>query len=218
MDAYVVPAKMKHRPVEVEIKRSRFIGFVARVEDEEDARQFLSNIRNEHPQARHVCHAFVIGADRRTQRFSDDGEPSGTAGTPILEAITHRQTSEGKTELSDVAVAVVRYFGGIKLGAGGLVQAYSDSTARALDSAKLVKRAKLGIVSLTVPYEDAGRLETDLRNNFTLRQTQYGASGAILTICYPSGTYEKLQTKIAELSAGKAMLEKQGFEWVDYEK
>lgn len=215
MDAYVVPQRKDYSPVEIEIKRSRFIGYVARVDDEDAAREFLAEIRGEHPQARHVCHAFVIGPERRIQRFSDDGEPSGTAGTPILEAIINRQTAEGETKLSDVVVAIVRYFGGIKLGAGGLVQAYSDTTVKTLDAANLIARKRLGIATVTAPYEDAGRFETDLRNLFTLGQTEYNASGALLTIYYPARTYQQLEAKISELSAGKAKLEKTGFEWTD---
>ena len=160
---YVVLRAGARPSVEVEIKRSRFIGYAARVDTEDAARDFLAELRAGHREARHVCHAFVLGADRDTQRSSDDGEPSGTAGAPILKAITGRQTSPGVTELSDVLVAVVRYFGGIKLGAGGLVQAYSDTAAATLDAAPIVARQRMRQLTIALPMDAAGRIETILR-------------------------------------------------------
>ena len=111
---------------EIEIKRSRFITILRRAATEEDARALVSELRREFHDARHHCSAFVLGPDRDIQRSSDDGEPSGTAGIPMLEALLRRETVPGVTDLSDVSAVVVRYFGGILLGAGGLVRAYSE--------------------------------------------------------------------------------------------
>ena len=112
------------------IERSRFITYSAHVESEEEARAFVAEIRKEHTLATHVCYAFVADKTGNLQRFSDDGEPQGTAGVPILEVLKNKK-------LFETAVAVVRYFGGVKLGAGGLVRAYSSCAAENLDGADI---------------------------------------------------------------------------------
>lgn len=112
------------------IEKSRFITFSAHVESEEEARQFVAEIRSKHSLATHVCFAFISDKTGNLQRFSDDGEPQGTAGVPILEVLKAKK-------LYETAVAVVRYFGGVKLGAGGLVRAYSSSAAENLDGADI---------------------------------------------------------------------------------
>lgn len=112
------------------IERSRFLTYSAHVESEEEARAFLAEIRSMHTLATHCCYAFIADKLGNLQRFSDDGEPQGTAGVPILEVLKNKK-------LYETAVAVVRYFGGIKLGAGGLVRAYSSSAAENLDGADI---------------------------------------------------------------------------------
>jgi uncharacterized YigZ family protein len=112
------------------IERSRFLTFSAHVESEEEARAFIAEIRSKHSLATHVCYAFIADKLGNLQRFSDDGEPQGTAGIPILEVLKAKK-------LFETAVAVVRYFGGIKLGAGGLVRAYSSSASENLDGADI---------------------------------------------------------------------------------
>ncbi|MBQ8394237.1 MAG: YigZ family protein [Clostridia bacterium] len=112
------------------IEKSRFLTYSAHVESEEEARAFVAEIRGKHSLATHVCYAFISDKTGNLQRFSDDGEPQGTAGVPILEVLKAKK-------LFETAVAVVRYFGGIKLGAGGLVRAYSSSAAENLDGADI---------------------------------------------------------------------------------
>ena len=112
------------------IERSKFLTYSAHVESEEEARAFIAEIRSKHSLATHVCYAFIADKVGNLQRFSDDGEPQGTAGMPILEVLKNKK-------LYETAVAVVRYFGGIKLGAGGLVRAYSSSAAENLDGADI---------------------------------------------------------------------------------
>ena len=121
-----------YSPCEYEkvIEKSRFITYATHVETEEDARAFVAQIRSKHSLATHVCYAFISDKSGNLQRFSDDGEPQGTAGVPILEVLKN-------TKLCETAVAVVRYFGGVKLGAGGLVRAYSSSAAECLDTADI---------------------------------------------------------------------------------
>ncbi|MFP5312013.1 MAG: IMPACT family protein, partial [Actinomycetes bacterium] len=148
---------------ELEIKRSRFITVLRRAATEDEARDLVAGLRREFHDARHHCSAFVIGADRTIQRSSDDGEPAGTAGIPMLEALLKRETAPGVTDLSDVGAVVVRYFGGILLGAGGLVRAYSEAVSSSLERAPLVRRSRLRICTTAVPHAAAGRLENDLR-------------------------------------------------------
>ena len=112
------------------IEKSRFITYSTHVESEEEARAFLSGVRKSHTLATHVCYAFIADKTGNLQRFSDDGEPQGTAGVPILEVLKNKK-------LFETAVAVVRYFGGVKLGAGGLVRAYSSCAAENLDGAQI---------------------------------------------------------------------------------
>jgi len=203
---------------EIEIKRSRFITVLRRAGDEESARDLVAVLRREFHDARHHCSAFVLGPDRDIQRSNDDGEPSGTAGLPMLEAILKRDTVPGVTNLSDVSAVVVRYFGGILLGAGGLVRAYSESVSAALERAPLVCRRRLRICSASVPHAGAGRLENDLRSaGFVMAQTSYGASDTVLRLAIPDAPAEitAATERILSLTAGKAALVPGGTEWID---
>ena len=127
------------------IEKSRFITYSYHVESEEEARAFLSEIRGKHTLATHVCYAFIADKAGNLQRFSDDGEPQGTAGVPMLEVLKNKK-------LSETAVAVVRYFGGIKLGAGGLVRAYASSVAENLDGADIRELCPAVEIKIIVDY------------------------------------------------------------------
>lgn len=215
---YVVLAPQARPQVEIEIKRSRFIGYAARAETEEQARAFLAELRQAHREARHVCHAFVLGPDRDTQRSSDDGEPAGTAGAPILNAIVGRQTAPGHTELSDVVVGVVRYFGGVKLGAGGLVQAYSDTAAATLDAAPTLTRVRMQQLAMTLPIADAGRIETSLRaQGIHVEPTTYRGDRAVLTIAVADGpeALDATTQRLSALSSGRVSPTVEQLRWVD---
>ncbi|QQQ60745.1 IMPACT family protein [Paenarthrobacter ureafaciens] len=203
---------------ELEIRRSRFITVLRRSPDEDTARSLVADLRREFHDARHHCSAFVIGPDRMIQRSSDDGEPSGTAGIPMLEALIKRETADGVTDLSDVSAVVVRYFGGILLGAGGLVRAYSESVSKALDLAPLVERKRLRLCDIGVPHADAGRLENELRSGgFVMAETLYEARQAVLRVALPDepAVLEEAQDRVAALTAGASVLNPQGTEWVD---
>lgn len=130
---------------EEEIKKSRFICHLKRVYTEEEARSFISEIKKEHHKANHNCSAFTLGDRQEIQRSSDDGEPSGTAGVPMLEILKKR-------EITNVCAVVTRYFGGIKLGAGGLIRAYAGSVGHALDQVDLVKFVTQEQLILTLDY------------------------------------------------------------------
>lgn len=203
---------------ELEIRRSRFITVLRRSPDEDTARSLVAALRREFHDARHHCSAFVVGPDRMTQRSSDDGEPSGTAGVPMLEALLKRETAPGVTDLSDVSVVVVRYFGGILLGAGGLVRAYSESVSAALELAPLVQRRRLRLCEIEVPHVDAGRLENELRGSgFVMANTSYEAKHTVLRVALPdsSNTIADAQARVSALTAGAGRLNPQGTEWID---
>ncbi len=203
---------------EIEVKRSRFITVLRRAGSEDAARDLVSVLRREFHDARHHCSAFVLGPDRDIQRSNDDGEPSGTAGIPMLEALIKRETVPGITDLSDASAVVVRYFGGILLGAGGLVRAYSESVSSALDLALLVRRSRLRICSAAVPHAAAGRLENDLRAaGFVMAKTSYGALDTVLSLALPDDPLEisAATERLLSLTAGSAHLKPGGTEWID---
>jgi uncharacterized YigZ family protein len=203
---------------EIEVKRSRFITVLARTADEDAARSVLAGLRKEFHDAGHHCFAFVLGPDRDVQRSNDDGEPSGTAGIPMLEALLKRETAPGVADLSDVAAVVVRYFGGILLGAGGLVRAYSESVAGSLELATLVRRRRLRICSVRVGHAGAGRLENDLRAaGFVMAETRYEAQTTVLRLALPDNPEElaRAADRVAAMSAGSAALLPGETEWID---
>lgn len=153
---------------EIEIKKSRFLCHVFRVAEEDDARQHIESIRKEYWNANHNCTAWIVGDHQASQRSSDDGEPSGTAGMPMLEVLRRRG-------LTDTLAIVTRYFGGIMLGAGGLIRAYGGAVSATLDTLGIVERQQLAVVAATATYDDAGRIEHALRaSEFRLSEVQYG--------------------------------------------
>lgn len=202
---------------EVEIKRSRFITYLYRVNSESAAREKIAALRKSHFDARHHCSAFVLGADRMVQRSSDDGEPSGTAGIPMLEALTKRATEHG-TDLSDIVAVCVRYFGGIKLGAGGLVRAYSDSVSQALDAATLLTRQRMLLLQVVASHAEAPRYENELRaSGYHVGATEWLAEHAVLEVAVDDvpGAEADFAQYLATLSSGTAQATKSGHEWVD---
>lgn len=206
---------------EMAIKRSRFITVLRRVEDETAARALVAELRREFYDARHHCSAFVIGPDRSIQRSNDDGEPSGTAGIPMLEALIKRETrpdGNPSADLSDVCAVVVRYFGGILLGAGGLVRAYSESVSSALELAPLARRERLGLFTVAVPHAEAGRLENELRTaGYAMTGNSYDAVNTLVGVAMADdvATIEAAVERLAALTAGRHVLESVGTDWVD---
>jgi uncharacterized YigZ family protein len=203
---------------ELEVKRSRFITVLRRTDSEDAARALVADLRREFHDARHHCSAFVLGPDRSVQRSSDDGEPSGTAGIPMLEALIRRETTSGVTDLSDVSAVVVRYFGGILLGAGGLVRAYSESVSAALDLAPLVQRRRLRLCAVRVPHAAAGRLENDLRAaGYAMAATGYEPQSTVLRLALPDSpeVLAEAADRLAAMTSGSSELEPEGTDWVD---
>ena len=183
-------------------ERSRFFGRCATVESEEAARAFLARVRTEFPDATHHCYAFVADTLGNLMRFSDDGEPQGTAGMPILDAL------RGK-KLYQTAVVVTRYFGGVKLGAGGLVRAYSGAASECLDGAEKRFFEPCARYMLTLGYElsDAVRKYISA-NGWMLADAQY-SDCVRLTVAVRSREEEAFAAKIVDFTAGRVRVEKQ---------
>ncbi len=152
---------------EINIQKSRFIAHVKRAESESEAQEFIQMIKKKHWDATHNCSAYLIGEHDQIQKANDDGEPSGTAGVPILEVLKKRK-------LKDTAVVVTRYFGGIKLGAGGLIRAYGKAASEGLDAVGIVERRLAQIVHVKIDYTWLGKLEKELRaSEFTIKEIHY---------------------------------------------
>lgn len=184
---------------EIVIKKSRFIGHVKPVETEEEAVAFIEQIKKEHWSATHNCSAYVAGERDQFQKQSDDGEPSGTAGKPILEVIKQQG-------LKNTAVVVTRYFGGIMLGAGGLVRAYTDATVEALAAAGPVTLVLHREVLVEIDYTWLGKVENELRNRGTrLGETQF--TDKVTLSCWPrAGEAESFVSWMTDLTQGQAVI------------
>lgn len=197
---------------EVEIKRSRFIGLAARCATEDEARDFIGAIRREYPDARHHCSAFVVQVDaaQPIERSSDDGEPAGTAGQPMLEVLKGWHDPE---PLQDVTVVVVRYFGGVKLGTGGLVRAYQEATREVLQQVPLVLRRQLDLYTCEVPHADAGRVEAEVRAaGYTVVGVEYKAAAELAIACEPGAP---LPDFLASITSGAVEAHLEGQRWIE---
>lgn len=185
---------------ETEINRSRFLCSLAPAATEREAQEFVARIGKEHADASHNCYAYVIGADASVQRASDDGEPGGTAGVPMLQMLTRR-------DLRYVVAVVTRYYGGIKLGAGGLIRAYGGAVGEALDALGTVTRRRYRLATITVDHQRAGKIENDLRSTGrTVREVRYGERVA-LDIGLPGNEIEGFRAWLADATAGTASFE-----------
>lgn len=193
---------------EIEVRRSRFLARLERVPDEEAARAVVEAARKHHWDARHHCSAFVLGPGPEVQRSSDDGEPSGTAGAPMLEVLRGR-------ELSDVVVVVTRWFGGTLLGTGGLIRAYSDAVRAACDAATVVERRLLRRASINAPVATAGRLENDLRSRgLHVDGVDYAATATVHLDVTPEQR-TSLDDLVASMTAGDGIVVDGEGHWVD---
>jgi uncharacterized YigZ family protein len=197
-----------HGQAEIEVSRSRFLCTLERVEDEFSARSVIEQARREHWAARHHCSAFVLGPGRDVERSSDDGEPPGTGGAPMLEVLRGRG-------LSDVVAVVTRWFGGTLLGTGGLSRAYADAVRAALEVTPLVERVEQELCEVTVDLAAAGRLEHELRSRGTKVLNIDYTDLATLSIAVPLIAVPVAEEIVAELTEGQAELVHRGRRWVD---
>lgn len=197
---------------EIEVKRSRFLCTLRRVEDEPAARAVVEGLRKQHWDARHHCSAFRLGpGPGAVERSSDDGEPAGTAGAPMLDVL-RGHSREG---VSDVVAVVTRWFGGTLLGAGGLVRAYGDAVRAALDEAGIRRRTLVREHLLDLDHADAGRVESELRaRGVAVVDTEYAAR-VTLRLGVPPEQEERLAALVAELTAGAGETRVAGERWVD---
>ncbi|WP_217222969.1 YigZ family protein [Streptomyces anulatus] len=185
---------------ESEINRSRFLCSLAPAATEQEAQDFVARVRKEHPSASHNCFAYVIGADASVQRASDDGEPGGTAGAPMLQMLMRR-------EVRYTAAVVTRYYGGVKLGAGGLIRAYGGVVGEALDELGTITRQRFRLATIRVDHQRAGKLENDLRaTGRDVREVRY-AEAVTIDIGLPDGDVEAFTAWLADATAGTAVLE-----------
>jgi uncharacterized YigZ family protein len=193
---------------EIEVSRSRFRCLVERVEDEVGARAVVDAVRRTHWDARHHCSAFVLGPDGDLVRSSDDGEPPGTGGAPILDVLRGEQ-------LSDVVAVVTRWFGGVLLGTGGLARAYADATRAALDRAVPVERVLHELHCARVDHAEVGRLEHDLRaRGVVVLGIDYSDQAELRLAVQPTARAVAAEI-VAELTGGRSALHPQGRHWVD---
>lgn len=192
----------------LEINKSIFIIYIARTETEEQATSFVEEVKKKHSDANHNCFAYVAGVRDEFQKADDDGEPTGTAGKPILEMIK-------KSNLKDTTVVVTRYFGGIKLGAGGLIRAYSKSASDGIKAAELIERTLHSRIGIDIEYPLLGLLENQLRNHgYTITDKQF-THQIRLFVLEETGKEDRLRELATEWTAGAALFSDQGRAYVD---
>lgn len=181
---------------EFEEKKSVFIGHIKRVETEEEAKDFVNKIKSEYKDARHNVYAYIVGENAGIQRYSDDGEPKGTGGIPVLEVLK-------KNDLRNVAVVVTRYFGGILLGAGGLTRAYSKGAAIAVRAGGIVEKVVGNVMKFTMPYDLHGKIQYLCgTKEWYIENTEY--SDTVTIELYVQKEYiEEVLSEMKEASAGK---------------
>lgn len=182
-------------------KKSQFIGYAKRCESEEEAKAFVTEIKNKHKQATHNCWAYVVGKNMGIQRYSDDGEPQGTAGIPILEVMK-------KSNVTDCAIVVTRYFGGIMLGAGGLTRAYTKGASIALKAGGVVEKVEGINISLEMDYDMIGKIQYMCgQNNWHIEETEY-TDKVNVHILAELDTASEIEKSAIEASNGKVVINK----------
>ncbi|MFC9283349.1 YigZ family protein [Streptomyces collinus] len=185
---------------EIEINRSRFLCALAPAATEREAQEFVAAVRKEHADATHNCWAYVIGADASVQKASDDGEPGGTAGVPMLQMLLRR-------EMRYVVAVVTRYYGGVKLGAGGLIRAYGGAVGEALDVLGTLTRRRFRLATVTVDHQRAGKVENDLRSTGReVRDVRY-SEAVTIEIGLPDSEVDAFRAWLADVTAGTAGFE-----------
>jgi uncharacterized YigZ family protein len=182
---------------ELEIRRSRFVCALGRVATEQEAQEFIAGRRREHRTATHNCTAYILGQHADITRNSDDGEPAGTAGLPMLEVLARR-------DLTGTVAVVSRYFGGIKLGAGGLIRAYGQVVAATVDAVGVVERRPVVTVTVTTGHARAGRLQRDLHSSpYSPGESRYGHQ-AEFDVVVPEAELDAFDAWVAATSGGQA--------------
>lgn len=184
---------------EIEEKKSRFIAHVEPVTTEAEAISFINSMKKQYFDARHNCYAFVIGDNSELTRCSDDGEPSGTAGRPMLEVLT----GEG---ITNIVCVVTRYFGGTLLGTGGLVRAYQAATKEGINNSVIIEKIPGIIIDVTCDYTDVGKLQYNFANKgIRVVSSDYGASVTFKIVACQNDA-ESIKKDLTEVTSGKAVI------------
>ena len=181
---------------EFEEKKSRFIGYSAPVQTEEEALEFIEEISKKHYDATHNCTAYIIGEDMLTQRFNDDGEPSGTAGLPMLEYLKIN-------EITDTVLVVTRYFGGTKLGAGGLIRAYAKGARIAVEAGTVVDMKEYKLIKIVYDYTYHGAIENYLQNKNFYIEEQIFTDDVEVHILVKSEDVEPIHVALLDMTSGE---------------
>lgn len=192
---------------EIEINKSRFIGYSKPVKTEQEAQEFIGEISKKHYDATHNVWAYIIGQDSMIQRFSDDGEPSGTAGIPMLEVMK-------KEELVDLVLVGTRYFGGVKLGAGGLIRAYARTAKIALEAGLIVDRLLYKIMRIRLDYTLYGAIENYLLTNFYMIKDSSFDEAVNMDIYVKVEDLDNFIKKITDLTSASVEIEEIGEEYL----
>lgn len=196
-DAYKTVYKMAAG--QIEEKKSKFIATVTTVESKEEAEQFIAAMKKKYPDARHNCSAYILGEDGQIMHSSDDGEPAGTAGKPMLEVLVG-------AGLTNTVCVVTRYFGGILLGTGGLVRAYTEAVKAGLEEAGTIEKRKGYSVNITTPYTDVGKMQYLIRqNSYTELDCQYEAD-VKFSVLVDKGDLPKFEKQLTEAFSGRIMI------------
>ncbi|WP_029453400.1 YigZ family protein [Clostridium algidicarnis] len=177
-------------------KKSLFIGYIKRIEEEEEAKDFIEHIKSKHKDATHNVYAYIVGKNLEIQRYSDDGEPQGTAGVPILEVIK-------KTGITDCVIVVTRYFGGILLGAGGLIRAYTKGASLAIKKAGIVEKVSGILLKFILEYESLGKVQFICNENKWYIEDILYTDKVEINIYSEIEKIEIIETKIIDATSGK---------------
>lgn len=179
------------------IEKSTFIGYAKPIKSEEEAVEFVNEIKKKHKDATHNVWAYTVGENMNIQRYSDDGEPQGTAGIPTLEVIK-------KEDLRDIVVVVTRYFGGIKLGAGGLVRAYTKGAKIGIEAGIIIEKVKYTDVKIKIEYNQLGKIQNEIMSlGFTVKDTIYGEDVEIIVYSKVEDV-ESLKSRIIDITSATA--------------
>ncbi|MHA5112207.1 YigZ family protein [Oenococcus oeni] len=186
---------------ELIIKKSRFIADIYPLKEEQEAKKIIENVRKKNPNANHVVFAYTVGLNREIQRMSDNGEPVGTAGKPVLDAIT-------KNNLINVLITVTRYFGGIKLGAGGLIRAYSQSASQTIENAQLATLVNYDRLQLIFDYSLIDKLKYFIeKQKAVVMETNYQTKVQAVILVETSDS-KNFQKRLIDLFSGRIIVKK----------
>lgn len=193
------------------IQKSRFIGHIKRAETEEQAQSFIQEMKKKHASANHNCSAYIIGEHDQIQKANDDGEPSGTAGVPILEVLK-------KQRLKDTVIVVTRYFGGIKLGAGGLIRAYGGAASDVIKATGVVERQLMQGLRITVDYGLLGKLENVFRKSEHVLSNIDYSDQVIFHMYVKTENVQDFRNWVVDLTSDQVLIEDKDHAYIEIDQ